>query len=72
MVNGTMRFFDAERGWGVISSSEMPDGLDVWVHFSAIEMDGYRALNAGERVEFDFERGPQDGYQFRATRVRRL
>nr|WP_066061318.1 cold shock domain-containing protein [Frankia sp. EI5c] len=72
MANGTVKFFDAERGWGAVSSPELPHGRDAWVHFSMIEMDGFRSLEAGDRVEFGFEEGPQDGYSFRVTRLRRL
>ncbi|WP_407672403.1 cold-shock protein [Parafrankia discariae] len=72
MATGTVKFFDAEQGWGVVSSPDLPPGLDAWVHFSSIEMDGYRALEAGDRVEFDYEQGEQDGYSYRVTRVRKL
>lgn len=72
MLQGTVKFFDAERGWGAISSPDLPDGHDAWVHFSMIDMSGYRALEAGDRVEFGYENGPQDGFRFRATYVRRL
>jgi CspA family cold shock protein len=62
----------AERGWGAIASSELPAGCDTFVHFSAIRMDGYRALAAGDRVEFDYEAAQQDSFRFRGTRVRKL
>jgi cold shock protein len=57
------------QGWGGISSPELPDGFDAWVHFSAIEADGYRTLAAGQDVEFDYEPCTQDSWRFRATRV---
>lgn len=72
MAQGVVKFFKVEKGWGAISSPELPDGADAWVHFSAIEMDGFRSLEAGDRVEFDVEEERQDGFRFRATRVRKL
>lgn len=72
MTKGTVKFYNAERGWGAISSPDLPPGLDAWVHFSAIEMDGYHSLEAGDRVEFDYEQVRQDSFHYRATRVRKL
>jgi CspA family cold shock protein len=46
--------------------------LDAWVHFSAIEMDGYRFLEAGDQVEFGYEAAQQDSFRFAATWVRKL
>ena len=59
-VQGTVRWFSRVKGYGFIN----PDGQedDVFVHFSAIEGDGYRNLNKGQRVEFsieDTDKGPQ-------------
>jgi len=56
---GTVKWFDAEKGFGFI---ERESGNDVFVHFSAIKADGYKSLEEGQRVEFDLEkgqRGPQ-------------
>jgi cold shock protein len=72
MARGMVKFFKPGKGWGAIASPELPDGLDAWVHFSVIEMDGFRALEAGDRVEFAFEEAQQDSFRFRATRVRKL
>ena len=72
MALGTVRFFSPEDGWGAVASPELPDGCDAWVHFSAIEADGFRVLRAGDRVEFDHEEARQDGFRFRVTRVREL
>jgi len=69
---GTVKFFKPEKGWGAISSAELPAGADVFAHFSVIEGDGFRELTAGERVEFDYKSACQDSFQFCATRVRRL
>jgi len=72
MASGVVKFFKAEKGWGAISCDELPDGQDVWVHFSDIEATGYRSLDAGDIVDFDYEHTRQDSFNFRATRVRRL
>jgi cold shock protein len=50
LAQGTVKFFNAEKGYGFISRE---DGEDVFVHFSAIQMDGYKSLTEGQRVEFD-------------------
>jgi len=72
MARGVVKFFRADKGWGAISSPELPAGFDAWVHFSMIEMDGYRELADGDRVEFNYEPAIQDSFRFRATRVRKL
>ena len=72
MALGTVKFFKADKGYGAITSPELPDGFDAWVHFSAIEMDGYRSLDAGDQVDFDYEAAQQDSFRFVATRVRKL
>ena len=59
MAQGTVKWFNADKGYGFIAVN---GGRDVFVHFSAIQMDGYRSLEEGQRVEFDIEnsdRGPQ-------------
>ena len=56
---GRVKWFDAQKGYGFI---ERPGEPDVFVHYSAIQMEGYRTLEDGEQVEFDViqgERGPQ-------------
>ena len=50
MAQGTVKFFNAEKGFGFISREQ---GDDVFVHFSAIQGDGYKSLDEGQRVEFD-------------------
>ncbi len=55
-VIGTVKWFNATKGYGFISRE---DGPDVFVHFSAIQMDGYRTLEEGQRVEFSIEQGPK-------------
>ena len=59
MTNGIVKWFNAEKGYGFISTES--EG-DVFVHFSALQMDGYKTLNEGQNVEFDIvegEKGPQ-------------
>jgi cold shock protein len=51
---GTVKFFNADKGFGFISREE---GDDVFVHFSNIQGDGYKTLSEGERVEFDVAAG---------------
>lgn len=67
-----MKFFHAERGWGAIASPDLPSGFDAWVHFSEIEGTGFRSLEAGDRVTFEVEAARQDGFRFRALRVRKI
>ena len=55
-VTGTVKWFNSSKGYGFI---EREGGPDVFVHFSAIEMDGYRSLQEGQRVEFSIEQGPK-------------
>jgi len=72
MAIGTVKFYRDVKGWGAISSDELPEGCDAWVHFSVIVGDGYRSLEAGQRVEFSYEAARQDSFRFRATQVRVL
>ena len=54
MQQGTVKWFNAKKGYGFISDEE---GNDVFVHFSAISMDGYKELKDGEAVEFEVVEG---------------
>jgi cold shock protein len=54
LAEGTVKWFSNEKGYGFI---EREGGDDVFVHHSAIEMDGYRSLTEGQRVQFDVEQG---------------
>ena len=59
MNKGTVKWFNAEKGYGFITGE---DGADVFVHFSAIEQDGFKTLDEGQEVEFEVvegARGPQ-------------
>jgi CspA family cold shock protein len=55
-VQGTVKWFNSTKGYGFIARE---GGEDVFVHYSAIQMEGYRTLNEGQRVEFTLERGPK-------------
>jgi CspA family cold shock protein len=54
MQKGTVKWFDAKKGFGFITQASGPD---VFVHHSAIKMDGYKVLNEGDSVEFDVTNG---------------
>ena len=55
-IIGTVKWFNGGKGYGFI---EREGGEDVFVHFSAIQGDGYRNLEEGQRVEFNVEQGPK-------------
>jgi len=64
-IQGTVKWFNATKGYGFI---EREGGEDVFVHFSAIEAEGYRKLEEGQRVEFTVEKGPK-GLQASAVKL---
>ncbi len=53
-MNGTVKWFNAEKGFGFITTEE---GKDVFAHFSQIQKDGFKSLDEGEEVEFDVVEG---------------
>ena len=55
-ISGIVKWFNAAKGYGFIGRE---DGDDVFVHFSVIQMDGYRRLDKGQEVEFTIEDGPK-------------
>ncbi len=60
MVQGTVKWFNAEKGFGFIEQDG--GGADVFIHYSAIASDGFRSLDEGQRVEFEItqgQKGPQ-------------
>lgn len=57
MHNGTVKWFNNSKGYGFISPID--GSPDVFVHFSTIETEGYKTLNEGQNVEFEFTQGPK-------------
>ena len=57
MATGTVKWFNDAKGFGFLTQDE--GGEDVFCHFSAIIMDGFKSLSEGQRVEFDVTRGPK-------------
>ncbi|KMY54341.1 cold-shock protein [Bacillus sp. FJAT-27231] len=56
MEQGTVKWFNADKGFGFI---ERANGDDVFVHFSAIQSEGFKSLDEGQKVTFDVEQGPR-------------
>ena len=59
MSTGTVKFFNAEKGYGFIKAE---DGKEIFIHYSAIQSDGYKTLEEGQKVQFEIvegHRGPQ-------------
>ena len=54
---GTVKWFNTAKGFGFITMADRPD--DIFVHFRAIQGDGYRSLNEGQEVEFNLVEGPK-------------
>ena len=67
MNNGTVKWFNADKGYGFISNDN--GGEDVFVHFSAIMSDGYKTLNEGQKVTFETEVDPKNSAKLRAVNV---
>lgn len=56
MEKGTVKWFNSRKGFGFI---ERPDGDDVFIHYTAIEGEGYKSLNEGDEIEFEVVEGPK-------------
>ena len=68
MGKGTVKWFNSGKGYGFISNEE--DGGDLFVHFSAIQAEGFKTLSEGQNVEFDVGEDPRDPTKLRALNVR--
>jgi cold shock protein len=66
MPRGTVKWFDDRKGYGFIASEE---GQDVFVHFSAIQGNGFKTLSEGEKVDFEIAAGPKGA---QAVNVRKV
>ncbi|NMB02998.1 MAG: cold-shock protein [Tissierellia bacterium] len=67
MNSGTVKWFNADKGFGFISNDE--GGEDIFVHFSGIVASGYKSLNEGQKVTFDIEEDSRDPKRSRAVNV---
>ena len=66
MQQGTVKWFNAKKGYGFISDEQ---GNDVFVHFSALNMDGFKELKDGETVEFEVVEGDKGPQAANVTRI---
>ncbi len=66
-MQGTVKWFNDEKGFGFLSNNG--GGEDVFVHFSAIQTEGFKSLTEGQKVTFEVERDPRDSHKLRAARV---
>ncbi|MBP8197936.1 MAG: cold shock domain-containing protein CspD [Chromatiaceae bacterium] len=67
MMTGTVKWFNNAKGYGFVKADEKED--DVFVHFSAIDMDGYRTLKEGQKVQFEITQGPKGLHAARLNRL---
>lgn len=67
MNNGTVKWFNAQKGYGFITNDNGTD--DVFVHFSSIVSNGFKSLDEGQKVTFDTETDPKDSRKLRAINV---
>jgi len=59
MLTGTVKWFNNPKGYGFIQAQEGTENQDVLIHYSVIEMDGFKTLKAGQTVSFDVGQGPK-------------
>ncbi|MBE5753094.1 MAG: cold-shock protein [Clostridiales bacterium] len=67
MIQGTVKWFNAGKGYGFIAGDE--GGEDVFVHFSAIQVEGFRTLKEGQKVSYETEKDPKNPEKLRAINV---
>ena len=70
MSQGTVKWFNSEKGYGFIAGDE--GGDDVFVHYSAIQAEGYRSLKEGQKVSYETEADPKNPNKVRAINVHAL
>jgi CspA family cold shock protein len=66
MEKGTVKWFNSSKGYGFISRNEKED---IFVHFSSINLKGYKTLDAGDEVEFEVEDGPKGKQAINVSKV---
>lgn len=66
MARGIVKWFNASKGYGFIAQE---DGADVFVHFSAIQGDGFKSLDEGQAVEFEITQGPKGAQASNVVKV---
>ncbi len=66
MARGKVKWFNNQKGYGFITPES---GADVFVHFSAIQGDGYKSLEEGQEVDFEIEKGPKGEQATKVTKV---
>lgn len=69
MATGIVKWFSDKKGYGFIEKSEEDGGGDIFVHYSAVMMDGFKTLAEGDRVEFDVEEGERGPAAKNVTRL---
>ncbi len=67
MTTGTVKWFNAQKGYGFLTNDN--GGEDIFVHFSAINSNGFKSLEEGQKVTFDIEQDPKDSKKMKATNV---
>jgi len=68
MAKGTVKWFSNQKGYGFITP-EGGEAKDVFVHFSAVQGEGYKSLNEGDSVEFEIQQGPKGEQAVNVTRL---
>ena len=68
MKTGVVKFFNSEKGYGFITCEEIKE--DIFVHFSNIDVDGYKTLLEGQKVSFEITNDPKDNNKIKAINVR--
>lgn len=72
VARGVVKYWKPDKGWGAISSADLPPGRDAFAHFSAVEAEGYRELRQGQKVLFRYRPAEQDSFRFVADWVRAI